>query len=175
MVNVLLVYSTTDGHTAKICQYLQELIVRRQHQVCLRELTGQPMPDLMDFDIIVIGASIRYGHHSKKVFQFINTYEEVLNQRKNAFFSVNLVARKAGKNQPHNNPYMKLFLGRIRWQPQYLEVFAGKLNYPAYRFWDRQIIRLIMWLTGGPTAAGTVIEYTDWQQVAAFAKLIAAL
>lgn len=54
-------------------------------------------------------------------------------------------------------------------------VFAGKLDYPRYGFWDRQMIRLIMWMTGGPTDPHAVVDYTDWQQVEAFGQAVAAL
>ena len=53
--------------------------------------------------------------------------------------------------------------------------FAGRLDYPRYRWLDRQIIRCIMWLTGGPTDPGTSIEYTSWESVDAFAARLAAL
>ena len=175
MASILIVHASTDGHTVKICQYLRDIIGSSRHRVCLRELNEPVMPDLADFDTIVVGASIRYGHHARKVYQFIRINTHILNKRKNAFFSVNLVARKAGKNQPHNNPYMKLFLARIHWRPQHLAVFAGKLNYPLYGFWDRQIIRLIMRLSGGPTDPATVVDYTDWRQVEAFGQMIGTL
>jgi len=53
-------------------------------------------------------------------------------------------------------------------------VFAGKLDYPRYGALDRMIIRFIMWLTDGPTAADTVVEYTDWQRVDAFGRKLCA-
>ena len=51
-------------------------------------------------------------------------------------------------------------------------MFAGKLDYPRYTFWDRQIIRLIMFITKGPTDPDAVVDFTDWQQVDAFARKI---
>ena len=54
-------------------------------------------------------------------------------------------------------------------------MFAGKLDYPRYRFWDRQIIRLIMWMTKGPTDPSVVVDYTDWSQVEAFARRVSQI
>jgi menaquinone-dependent protoporphyrinogen oxidase len=54
-------------------------------------------------------------------------------------------------------------------------VFAGKIDYPAYRAFDRQIIRAIMWITKGPTDPKTILEYTDWEQVKAFGELVSRL
>jgi menaquinone-dependent protoporphyrinogen oxidase len=93
----------------------------------------------------------------------------------NAFFTVNLVARKPEKNQPETNPYLQKFLKKLSWQPQQMAVFAGKIDYPIYGFWDRQIIRLIMWMTRGPTDPTSVIDFTDWNKVDDFGRLIAEM
>ena len=80
--------------------------------------------------------------------------------------------RKPEKNQPKTNPYLKKFLKQISWQPKELAVFAGKIDYQRYSFRDRQIIRLIMWMTKGPTDPETVVEFTDWKQVETFGQLV---
>ena len=175
MANILILYSTTDGHTLEICQYLQQVIERNGNQVALHSLDDQTSVDLKPFDKIVLGASIRYGKHSKQVYRYIKTNEPILNSKPNAFFSVNVVARKPEKNTPDTNPYLKKFLKQISWQPKHLAVFAGKLNYPIYSFRDRQIIRFIMWMTKGPTDPDTVIDYTDWKQVESFGELISEM
>ena len=126
----------------------------------------------MQFDKIVIGASIRYGKHSPQIYQFIGRNLPVLESKINAFFSVDLVARKPGRNQPDTNPYVKKFLKQIKWQPEKVAVFAGKIDYPRYSMIDRQVIRAIMWITNGPTDPKTVEEFTDWDQVKAFGEYI---
>lgn len=175
MASILLLYSTTDGHTFKICGRLQQVIERQGHAVTLVAIDTAAGVDLPAFDAIVIGASIRYGHHGKTVVDFIERHTALLDSKPNAFFSVNIVARKPNKNQPDTNPYLRKFLRRIRWRPKLLAVFAGKLDYPRYRFFDRWMIRLIMWMTKGPTDPTAVIEFTDWMQVEAFGRRIAAV
>ena len=161
MAKILMIYSTTDGHTREICQRLTQVIEQHDHQVTLIPVEDAATMDLEQFDKIVIGASIRYGKHHRQVYDFIVGNQHILDSKPNAFFSVNVVARKPEKNQPETNPYLKKFLKQISWQPQELAVFAGKLDYPGYSFRDRQIIRFIMWMTKGPTDPGTVIEFTD--------------
>ena len=124
--------------------------------------------DLNSFERIVIGASIRYGHHQPIVAEFIGRHQALLESRPSAFFSVNIVARKPNKNTPETNPYCRKFLKSISWQPRLTAVFAGKLDYPSYGFVDRQMIRLIMLITKGPTDPKAVVEFTDWAQVEAF-------
>ena len=172
MAKILIMYSTTDGHTLEICQYLKHVIERNNNRVTLQSMDDESNVDMRPFDKIVLGASIRYGKHSKRVYEYIKRNEQFLDRKPNAFFSVNVVARKPGKDQPETNPYLKKFLKQISWQPKELAVFAGKLDYPRYRFWDKQIIRFIMWMTKGPTDPETVIDFTDWKRVESFGQLV---
>lgn len=172
MANILFIYSTTDGHTIEICRRLQKVVERQSHKVMLSSIDDWTSIDLTAFDKIVIGASIRYGKHSPKVFDFIRRNEQLLDSIPNAFFSVNVVARKPEKSQPDTNPYLQKFLRKISWKPKQLAVFAGKIDYPRYGFFDRMMIRFIMWMTKGPTDTRAVIEFTNWHQVEDFGRLI---
>lgn len=179
MAKILVVYSSTDGQTLKICARLKQLLEQHDAEVILVSVEAlQPAEfekELAAADKVIIGASIRYGKHSPKILALVEQYAALLGQKPNAFFSVNLVARKPERSQPETNPYMVKFLGQISWKPQKLAVFAGKLDYPKYKFSDRLLIRLIMWMTKGPTDPKTVIEYTNWQRVDDFGRQILAL
>lgn len=175
MSHVLLAYSTTDGHTGRICERLRQVIEQRGHRVSVALLAQAETLDLAAFDSIVIGASIRYGKHQPQVAQFIARHQALLEGKANAFFTVNIVARKPDKNRPENNPYLLKFLRQISWKPQLLGVFAGKLDYPRYRFVDRLMIRFIMLITKGPTDPKAVVEFTDWNEVEAFGRRISEM
>lgn len=175
MARIMIVYSTTDGHTKRICERIKRLLEARNHSVVLAGINEMPDFDPDRFDKIVVGASIRYGKHRPAVYDFIRKNQAQLESMPNAFFSVNVVARKPEKNRPESNPYLQKFLQQISWQPRKLAVFAGKIDYPLYTFWDRQIIRLIMWITGGPTDPAAVVEFTDWNKVDEFGQVIAEM
>jgi menaquinone-dependent protoporphyrinogen oxidase len=163
-----LVFSTTDGHTAKICERMADVMRSRIERVTVTDVRATRELDLAAFDLIVIGASVRYGRHAACLHEFISRHRALLDTRSNAFFSVNLTARKPAKNQPDTNPYVRKFVDQTAWRPQRLAVFAGKLAYPRYQFFDRSMIRLIMKMTGGPTDPTMVVDYTDWGAVDAF-------
>ena len=94
----------------------------------------------------------------------------LLNQKKTAFFSVNVVARKPEKNSPNTNPYVIKFLRDTNWKPNKVEVFAGKVDYPNYNFINKNVIRFIMMMTKGPTDTKSSFEFTNWDNVEKFAK-----
>ena len=166
-MNSLIIYSTTDGQTKKISEKIKENSVYKNlyEVVSLEEAFCR---DLEKYNRIIIGASIRYGRHSTKVYKFIKEKKSILDKKKNAFFSVNVVARKPDKNTPETNPYIKKFLKKTNWVPQKLGVFAGKINYPKLGFINKNVIRFIMFITSGPTNINNSYEFTNWQNVKRF-------
>ncbi len=175
MAKILILYSTTDGHTIEICKRIGKTAQALGDEVQLKDLKDNPELPAGSFDKIVIGASIRYGKHQVLVNEFIEKHQATLESHPNAFFSVNVVARKPEKNTPGTNPYLQKFLGKIDWKPQLLGVFAGRIDYPSLGFFDKHMIRLIMWITKGPTDPSLTIEFTDWDKVEEFARKISAL
>ena len=166
-----IIYSTVDGQTKKICGFIVDLLKKQQITATLYSI-DEFNANINDFSILIIGASIRYGKHNEKIIKFISDHRDNLDKIKTAFFSVNLVARKDDKNLPDTNPYLIKFIEKIKWRPDVLDVFAGKLDYKAYPFFDRIMIKLIMKMTKGPTKTDEPIEYTNWNRVAEFTSKV---
>jgi len=169
--NIGIIYATVDGQTLKICNKIKEELETTNNTVQLISIEDFDQ-DLNQFDKLVIGSSIRYGVHHKKIIDFINSNKQVLESIKTAFISVNLVARKEEKNTHLTNPYVIKFFKTINWNPSLIGVFAGKLDYKKYPFFDRIMIQFIMWITKGPTNTDAEIEYTNWDKVNEFGKSI---
>ena len=166
MERTLITYSTVDGQTKRISEKLAKLAT--QSRVDVLPISNQI--NLDSYKTIIIGASIRYGKYRNEVFNFIENNIQTLNDKENAFFSVNVVARKPEKSAPETNPYLIKFLDKIKWKPKNLGVFAGKIEYPKYKFIDKYAIKFIMWLTKGPTDTSKTYEFTDWNKVEDFAR-----
>jgi|TARA_B100000902_G_scaffold20618_1_gene24774 menaquinone-dependent protoporphyrinogen oxidase len=169
MHNALIIYSSTDGHTETICKRISNFL-NNKNETKIISLDEATKIDLTVFNKIIIGASIRYGKHSKKLYKFIESNKSILDQKQSTFFSVNVVARKPEKNTPETNPYIKKFLKISNWKPKKIGVFAGRVDYPNYGFFDKYIIKFIMFLTNGPTDTSQSYEFTDWPKVDEFAR-----
>lgn len=168
-MKTLILYSSCDGQTKKIAEFIQAEL--GQEIAVAMPLTADSV--LVDeFEQIIIGASVRYGHFNRTLYQFIEKNNHTLSVKRTAFFGVNLTARKQGKNMPETNVYVRKFLSRIKWRPTQSAVFAGALFYPRYGFFDRIMIRFIMKLTGGETDVSKEVEYTDWENVRKFVNLL---
>ena len=164
----VIIYSTTDGHTKKICDFINSNSNKNNFEVLsINKISDL---DIEKYELIVLGASIRYGKYSPLVFKFVKSYKKILSKKKNAFFSVNVVARKPEKSSPETNPYIQKFLKKTNWVPKKIGVFAGKVDYPSYNIINKLVIRLIMYITNGPTDISRSYEFTNWDNIKKFAQ-----
>lgn len=164
----LIIYSSTDGQTIKICERIMSIIGDCKI-VSIDEAKNE---NLSKYGKVIVGASIRYGKHKPELYEYISENCDHLININASFFSVNVVARKPEKNTPLTNPYVQKFLSISQWHPSLIGVFAGKIDYPRYGVLDKFMIRLIMWITKGPTDTKNVYEFTNWDDVDSFAKKI---
>lgn len=164
----LIIYSSTDGQTIKICERIMSIIGDCKI-VSIDEAKNE---NLSKYEKVIVGASIRYGKHKPELYEYISENCDHLIDINASFFSVNVVARKPEKNTPLTNPYVQKFLSISQWHPSLIGVFAGKIDYPRYGLIDKFMIRLIMWITRGPTDTKNVYEFTNWDDVDSFAKKI---
>ena len=94
-----------------------------------------------------------------------------MDKKTHTSFSVNAVARKIEKRSPEVNTYIKKFKKSVKWSPKKIQVFL-KIDYPKYNFFDKHMVRLIMYFSGGPTDLSKSYEFTDWKEVDRFADEI---
>lgn len=177
MTSILLLYQSRMGHTARVARRIGESIDGaggRCHLMPINEAIYEGV-DWSLADVVVIGAPVIYGTYHKNVFRFIRQHQAELERRPNSFFNVSVVARNPEKATVEGNRYMQKFLELSPWRPKDLKVFAGKVDYPSWSWYDTLMIQLIMKMTKGPTDRSAVIDYTDWNQVRAYGQHVLTL
>ncbi|WP_445448623.1 menaquinone-dependent protoporphyrinogen IX dehydrogenase [Enterococcus faecalis] len=167
----LIIYSTINGQSKKIANKIADNL-RNKHVVFVANLMTIDTEKLLNVDKVLIGASVRYGRFSRKLLKFVISNKYFLESKNTCFFGVNLIARDPNKRNVESNIYVRKFLAKTNWKPQLVGIFAGKLDYPKYNFFDRSMIRLIMKITHGETDISKTIEYTDWREVNRFSDSI---
>lgn len=173
MPHTLIVYASVDGQTRRIAERIETTLQAHGVATTLVAIGKADHVDAADFDCVIAGAPVRYGKHDPGMARFLENNRHAIEQIPNAFFSVNLIARKPEKRNLEGNKYLRKFLDRLSFRPMHVEIIAGKLDYPSYRFIDRIMIQMIMKITDGPTDRNAVVEYTDWDQVDRFAEQMA--
>ena len=85
MTNTLIIYSSTDGHTKTICKRLTSYL-NDGDKIKIISIDEAKKIELFAFNKIIIGASIRYGKHSKNLYKFVNSNKNVLDKIQSIFF-----------------------------------------------------------------------------------------
>ena len=177
MTAVLVLYWSRRGHTAKIARQIRDGAIAagaRAEAVDLRDALRTGV-DWDRWDVVALGAPVIYGTYDKPFLQFVAANRARLDAKANSFFNVSVVARTPEKATVAGNRYMQKFLELSPWQPKDLKVIAGKVDYPAWRWYEVLMIQLIMKYTDGPTDRRAVIDYTNWDDVAAYGRHLATL
>jgi len=174
---IALYYATRDGQARRIAEHICGRLAENAPLAPPQDLAvAQPVAeDLAAASLIVLVAAVRYGKHLPEADQFLATYRSLVSPPPLALASVNLTARKPEKTTATGNAYLRKAIARHGLAPALAVAFAGRLDYRRYNWRDRQIIRFIMLLTGGPTNPDTRVEYTSWDAVDDFAARIADL
>ncbi|MDR3436160.1 menaquinone-dependent protoporphyrinogen IX dehydrogenase [Telmatospirillum sp.] len=172
-----LYYATRDGQSRRIADHVSRRLGERGVEVTAKNLAVDlpSVETLTSTRLVALIASVRYGHHLKEAEQFLTRYQSLAAPPPLVLASVNLTARKQGKDTAEGNAYLRKWIARRQLTPVLATAIAGRLDYPLYGWLDRQMIRLIMKMTGGPTDPRTTVEYTAWDAVDRFAWAIADL
>ena len=172
---MLFYYATRDGQSRRVAERIAARLRERGIAAAAEDLAAAaPSPaQLGGAPLLVLVAAIRYGRHLPEARRLLQTISALPSAPPLVFASVNLTARKPGKDTAEGNAYLRKAIGRYRLRPVLAAAIAGRLDYARYGWFDRQMIRFIMLLTGGPTDVRTRVEYTDWDAVDAFAAKVA--
>ena len=171
---ILIAYATTHGQTETIANFIRLKLEQFGLQATLANLKDGPTPPLSEFGGIIVGASIIARGHQPAAAAFIREHLDALNAMPAAFFSV---SASAGSSREQGRAAARRlrdeFLTQIGFRPVLAESIAGAIKYPRYNFLLRWYMKRASAMNGGSTDTSRDHEYTDWGQVATFARRFA--
>ncbi|KTG27694.1 flavodoxin domain-containing protein [Haloferax profundi] len=177
MVSFLVVYGSSEGQTAKVSERLVDVLDGRGHDATAVSAGSIPADvDPATFDAILVGSSIHMGKHAKPVYAFVRENHETLEARPNAFFQVSLSSAVGDEErEAEAASYIDEFVEKTGWHPDRIAAFGGALRYSEYGFITRLLMKRIAKDATGDTDTSRDYEYTDWDEVEAFAADFASL
>jgi menaquinone-dependent protoporphyrinogen oxidase len=175
--SILVLYCSLRGHTARVARRICESVAAAGGRAEMMEIKEAVHEGVAwdRYEVVVLGAPVIYGTYDKVFLDFVRQNKQQLDAKPNSFFNVSVVARTPAKATVEGNRYLQKFLEISPWRPKDLKVIAGKVNYPAWRWYDVLMIQLIMKMTHGPTDRRTVIDYTNWEDVDAYGRHVLGL
>ena len=176
MPEILIVYASTHGHTAKVARRIAAALGAAGVRADLRAVAETADTDPFDYDGVIAGGSIHNGRHQDELVEWARGHAHALNVRPSAFFSVCLAAAEdTDEARAQAQDWIEDFADDTGWTPRRARSFAGALQYCEYDPVTRLVMRLIMARGGHPTDIRTDVDYTDWGAVEGFAHEFAAL
>lgn len=170
MSRILVLYGTTDGHTAKIAQSVGDTLRAVGNDADVIEAgTADPRPE--DYTAVVVAGSVRAGGYQRSIRRWVRMHARVLNTQPTAFVSVCLaVLQQEPAVQRDLTAIIDRFLTATAWRPTVTKSVAGALLYRRYNPIKRWVMKRIVSKAGGDTDTSKDYEYTDWNDLRAFAE-----
>ena len=170
MARILVIYGTTEGHTEQIATAIDNALTASGFDVhTIQAGTLDPRP--ADYDGIIVSASVHGGRYQKPVARWIRAHANELQQKPSAFVSASLgVLQRDPKVDAALDAIIHRFIDPLGWQPTVIKPVAGALLYSKYNLLKRWIMKRIAAQAGGGTDTSRDYDYTDWDDLQAFAK-----
>ncbi len=168
MSAIYIPYGTTEGQTAKIADFIMDVVQAHGHTAQTADIkhAGDAIPE--GFDAVMVGASVHMGKHEDYIRDFVQKNRATLESRPSALFSVSLAAHGDAENA---ESYVEKFEEETGWRPAQVGLFSGALLYTQYGFIKRLVMKKIASDKGSldlDTSRDYV--YTEWDGVKRFAE-----
>ena len=173
MTRILVIFATTDGHTRKVAQRIGETFRDQRIEVDVVEAgTCDVTPN--DYAAVVVCASVHAGGYQRAVAHWVIGHVDALQRKPTAFVSVCLgILQEDPKVAEELGAIIGRFLTATGWQPAIIKKVAGALLYRQYGLVKRWMMKRIVARAGGDIDTSRDYEYTDWEDLRAFAKVFA--
>ena len=170
MTRILVVYGTTDGHTAKIARTIGETLRTQGAEVNVIE-AGMSVSHPEDYSGVVVAASVHAGGYQRSVRSWVRAHAQALSGRPTAFVSVCLgVLQRDPKVHRELAGFVDRFAKDTGWNPTVTKVVAGALLYTHYNWIKRLVMKRIVRKAEGDTDTSRDYEYTDWSDLRRFTE-----
>jgi menaquinone-dependent protoporphyrinogen oxidase len=169
MARIYIPYSTGEGQTATIAQYIADVMRAHGHEADPADIRQAEGTVPAGYDGVIVGASIHMGKHDRHAVDYVRHNRTALLHLPSALFSVSLAAHG---DIEEAEGYVEDLERDTGWRPAKVALFGGALRYTQYGFLKRHMMKKIV--SGKPGHLGTDVSrdyvYTEWDGVKRFAE-----
>ena len=163
-MNLLIVFGTTEGQTAKIAKHVLQTAHGLGHTVALERADADGPVTPEGFDAVVLAGSVHAGRYQKPLEDYARAHAGALSAMPSLFLSVSLTA--AGDDEEEWTELVacsERFAEETGWRPGRVEQVAGAFKFAGYGFFTYWAMRWIARQKGQTVGAHETREYTDWE------------
>jgi menaquinone-dependent protoporphyrinogen oxidase len=169
MTRILVLYGTTDGHTAKVARAIANTLWAHGVTADIADARRDD-PDPRGYTGVIVAASIHAGGFQRAVKHWVRRHADDLRSIPAAFVAVCLgVLQHDPAVDRELDAIVEGFLDETGWHPAERKLVAGALQYTRYGVIKRWGMRRIAAKAGGDVDTRRDYDYTDWADLRAFA------
>ena len=140
MAEILIVYTTLQGHTLRVAERVAESAADAGHRPTLARVEAAPA--LGPFDAVIVGAPVQAGAFAEPVVAFAKEHAADLGRVPTGLFFVCLTsAGDDGASRATVDGYLRAFQSDTHWRPDVIASFAGTLRHPHDSLLHRALMR----------------------------------
>ncbi len=154
---VLVAYASKAGSTAEVAAVIARRFADAGRGVDLRRVRN--VRSLDGYRAVIVGSAIRAGQWLSDARGFVKTHREALAVRETAFFSLCMTLHQ---DTPANREKVAGYLKPVReiLEPDWIEFFAGKMEYRRLALGPRLIVKAMKVPEG---------DFRDWNAIGSWA------
>jgi len=158
---VLVAYASKAGSTAEVAAFIARKLADTGLAVDLRRVRS--VRSLDAYRVVVAGSAIRAGHWLDEASAFVKAHREALAARRTAFFTLCMTLQQ---DTPANREKVAGYLKPVRAvvEPDWIEFFAGKMEYRRLALGPRLIVKAMKVPEG---------DFRDWNAIGSWADHLA--
>jgi menaquinone-dependent protoporphyrinogen oxidase len=161
---VLIIYATTEGHTAKIGHYLAEVIAKRGLNVDLYNSADLPKRfTVTGYDRIFVAGSVHAGQYQDALARFAKKHIATLNKTHTMFVSVSLSAAGGKDEKEEARVCAWKFVTAVGWEPTVVLSVAGALRFTQYDFLRSWMAKRVAAGRRLKASGTDDVEFTNWE------------
>ncbi|MCC7252573.1 flavodoxin domain-containing protein [Hyphomicrobium sp.] len=169
-MNILLLYSSTEGQTKKVADRVASIVRAAGHEILVHHMSSdQAPPPIGSFDAVICAASVHQGYHQESATDFVSAQAAELGRKPTAFISVSLsAAMDDGREEAQH--YVDRFVEATHWSPTMTLLLGGAVRLSGYDYFERQVMKHIIMQRGVAHDLNVDYECTDWTALETFVR-----
>lgn len=166
-MTVLIVYSTIEGQTGKIAEFVADRLRDAGETAQLLDADETDEAEFADVDRVVLAAPVHERRHPRAFEAFLTAHAGDLKARPTMLLSVSLSAAFP-EGMEEAQDYVDEMTMRTNLEPTEKVLVAGAIRGGAYDYYSQQVLKhVVLGNRDFDPSTVTEHEFTDWNVLAA--------